>query len=156
MTHAKSLRVIGQSLEAARVAVFELENDGDGYIVRSDSLTDLNKSDSFEPGGRCAAIRSLRFNPSYISRLDAQGHKQRRNYSLARLQTPCNLSRLLRTLGDLLDRNGVSAFHISWMSDSVSVDCRGFDGQSDCMIFSSEKLRQLGLYTRIRRSSHRA
>jgi hypothetical protein len=39
MTYAKSLRVIGQSLEVARVTTFELEKDGQDYLVRSDSLT---------------------------------------------------------------------------------------------------------------------
>jgi len=39
MTYAKSLRVIGQSLEVARVTTFELEKDGPDYLVRSDSLT---------------------------------------------------------------------------------------------------------------------
>ena len=39
MAHAKSLRVIGQALEVAKVATFELENDGQSYDVRSDSLT---------------------------------------------------------------------------------------------------------------------
>jgi hypothetical protein len=39
MTYAKSLRVIGQSLEVARVTTFELEKDSQDYLVRSDSLT---------------------------------------------------------------------------------------------------------------------
>jgi hypothetical protein len=39
MTYAKSLRVIGQSLEVARVTTFELDKDGQEYLVRSDSLT---------------------------------------------------------------------------------------------------------------------
>lgn len=39
MTHAKSLRVIGQCLEVARLAEFELETDGENYIVESDFLT---------------------------------------------------------------------------------------------------------------------
>jgi hypothetical protein len=39
MPYAKSLRVIGQSLEVARVTTFELEKDGQDYLVRSDSLT---------------------------------------------------------------------------------------------------------------------
>jgi hypothetical protein len=39
MPYAKSLRVIGQSLEVARVTTFELEKDGQDYLIRSDSLT---------------------------------------------------------------------------------------------------------------------
>jgi hypothetical protein len=39
MAHAKSLRVIGQSLEAARVDAFELKNNEQSYVVESDSLS---------------------------------------------------------------------------------------------------------------------
>src|SRR5262245_23921385 len=39
MLHAQSLRAIGQSLEMLRLRAFKLENEGDYYIVRSESLT---------------------------------------------------------------------------------------------------------------------
>jgi hypothetical protein len=39
MNHAKSLRVIGQSLEVAKLRVFELQTDGSNYILSSDSLS---------------------------------------------------------------------------------------------------------------------
>jgi hypothetical protein len=39
MSHAKSLRVIGQALEVAKVFVFNLENDGRNYMVQSDSMS---------------------------------------------------------------------------------------------------------------------
>ena len=43
MTYARSLRVIGQSLEVARVTTFELEKDGQDYLVRSDSLSETSE-----------------------------------------------------------------------------------------------------------------
>jgi hypothetical protein len=43
MNYAKSLRVIGQSLEVARVTTFELEKDGQDYLVRSDSLSETSE-----------------------------------------------------------------------------------------------------------------
>lgn len=162
MTYANSLRVIGQLLEVVRVAAFELEKNGQYYVVRSDSLTRtgewilrnaLSESDISEQNGRRSTIdRSLRFSPPDISRLDAQGQRQRRNDSSSQMQNPSKLSQLLRSLGDHLDRTAVSTFHISWMPDAVSVDYQGLYGQSDCRTFTSEKLQQLGLHTRFRRS----
>ena len=38
MTHAKSLRVIGQSMENAKLQNFELNTDGSNYLAQSDSL----------------------------------------------------------------------------------------------------------------------
>jgi hypothetical protein len=163
MVHAKSLRVIGQSLEVARLAAFELEKDGQYYVVRSDSLTQtrewilqnaLSENEFSERPTRQPTVkRSLGFSPRDISRLDAEGQKRRRNQSSSHMQESSKLSQLLRTLGDHLDRTGVSAFHISWLPDSVSVDYQRPDGESDLRRFTPEKLQQLGLHTRFRRSS---
>jgi hypothetical protein len=166
MAHAKSLRVIGQSLEVVRIATFELEKDGQSYVVRSDSLTQtsewilrssLGETILAKQSGRQSAVnRSLRFSPTDISRLDAQGQKKRQDHSLSHMPGPSRLSQLLRTLGDHLDRTGVSAFHISWRPESVFVDYQGPAGESDCRTFTPEKLQQLGSHTRFRRSSRGA
>ena len=162
MAHAKSLRVIGQSLEIAWAAAFELENDGQSYVVRSDSLTQtgewilqnaLSENKFSERRTRSPTVkRSLRFSPPDISRLDAKGQKRRRNQTSSRMESS-KLSQLLRTLGDHLDRTGVSAFHIFWSPDSIFVDYQRPDGESDSRTFTPEKLQQLGLHTRFRRSS---
>ena len=162
MAHAKSLRVIGQSLEVARAAAFELENDGQSYVVRSDSLTQtgewilqnaLSENEFSERRTRPPIVkRSLRFSSPDIARLDAEGQKRRRNQTSSRMESG-KLSQLLRTLGDHLDRTGVSAFHISWSPDSILVDYQRLDGESDSRTFTQEKLQQLGLHTRFRRSS---
>jgi hypothetical protein len=163
MAHAKSLRVIGQSLEAAKLSVFELNTDGPNYVVMSDSLTKtgewilrhvLSPNDtSDESAGQSAVNRSAFFSPADISRLDDQAQKQRRNASSPDRQAYRRLSQLLRALGDHLDRTEVSAFHISWMVDSVSVDFQTLNGQSDSRTFTAEKLEQLGSHLRFRRSS---
>lgn len=160
MAHAKSLRVIGQSLEAAKLPAFELNTDGPNYVVMSDSLTKtgewilrraLSPNDtSDQSAGQSAVNRSACFSPADISRLDEQAQKQRRNDSS---QAYRRLSQLLRTLGDHLDRTEVSAFHISWTYDSVSVDFQSLNGQSDSRTFTAEKLEQLGSHSRFRRSS---
>ena len=43
MGRAKSLRVIGQSLEVAKLRVFELQTDGPNYILSSDALTKIGE-----------------------------------------------------------------------------------------------------------------
>jgi hypothetical protein len=43
MAHGTSLRVIGQSLEAARLSAFELETDGASYLVQSDVLSETGE-----------------------------------------------------------------------------------------------------------------
>jgi hypothetical protein len=163
MPYAKSLRVIGQSLEVARVTTFELEKDRQDYLIRSDSLTQtsdwilrnaIGESDFTEQSGHRSTVnRPLRFTPVDISRLDSQRQKQRRTHSSSQTQGSSKLSQLLRSLGDHLDRTEVSAFHILWTPDSVCVDYQESDGQSDSRTFTAEKLQQLGLHSRFRRSS---
>lgn len=163
MTHAKSLRVIGQSLEVARLEAFELEKHDQYYVVQSDSLTQtgewilrnaLSEDDfSHERSRPSTPSRSLRFTPVDISRLDAQAQKNRRNQSFSHNQVAKKLSQLLRALGDHLDRSGASSFHISWTAVSVFVDFQEQGGQSDVRTFTAEKLQQLGSHARFRRSS---
>ena len=165
MNHAKSLRVIGQSLDIASVPSFELEKErhAQDYLLRSDSLTktrewilrdSLHKNDFIEESGRPVADDALlRFTPIDISRLESQGKRKRRAHSSAQMQGSKNLSQLLRSLGDHLDRIQASAFHVTWTPDSVSVDYQEAAGLSDSRQFSPEQLRQLDLHTRFRRSS---
>src|SRR3989442_9998298 len=135
MAHAKSLRVIGQALEVAKVATFELENDGQSYDVRSDSLTQTgewilrNALTALRSDRQANVNRSLRFSPTDISRLDIEAQRRRQPHSLSHMQGASKLSQLLRTLGDHLDRTEVSAFRISWTPLSVFVGYQGPGGQ---------------------------
>ena len=163
MAHAKSLRVIGQSLETARVAAFELKKEGQDYLVQSDSLTptvewilrNLKGENALTEQSvyQSSVCNPFRFTLLDIPRLDSHWQKHRRNHCSSQTQVSAKLSQLLRSLGDHLDRARASFFHLSWTPDSVSVDYQAPDGQSDCRIFTCEKLRQLGLHTRFRRSS---
>jgi hypothetical protein len=136
MHYGKSLRAIGQSLEIARVAYFQIENNRDTYLVLSNSLTH----------------RLRRFGPADISRLDALGQKQRRTHSSSQTQTSNSLSQLLRSLGDHLDRAGADTFQVSWSRDCISLDYNQADGQSESRSFTIAKLREVGLHNRARRT----
>jgi hypothetical protein len=163
MAHAKSLRIIGQSLEVAKVRVFALETDGPNYILRSGSLTEtaewilrhaLSPSDTSGQSARqSAANRPVRFTPADILRLDEQAQRQRRNDLYPNPQSFGRLSQLLRALGDHLDQTRLSTLQISWTHDSVAVVFESVDSQSDSRTFSAEKLRDLGSHLRFRRSS---
>jgi hypothetical protein len=121
MSHAKSLRVIGQILEAAKVETFELEKHGQRYFVCSDSLTKegklilrnaLQDNDFASQNNRQPIPSVFCFNLVDISRLDARAQKRRRNQSSSATQPSTMLSHQLRTLGDYLDRLDLSVFHI--------------------------------------------
>jgi hypothetical protein len=159
MSHAKSLRVIGQSLEAARISNFELEKYGPQYMLWTDSVTEAGEAilrnalrhnkaasqDARHPRVFC-------FGPADISRLDAQAQKQRRNQSLSATPAEKLLSHGLRTLGDHFDRMQVNAFRIEWVMDSVSIDYQRVNGPSNSKTFTVEELRELCAHSSLRRS----
>jgi hypothetical protein len=163
MYHAKALRVIGQSLETARVATFEVEKQEYDYLVKCSALTTAGEwilrsatSENFlaDPlNRRPLSTGGFRFTPLDVSRLDAQWQKRRRNRSSLETQISSGLSQLLRTVGDHLERTGANVFHISWNTDSVSIEYLQPDGGRESRTFTIAKLHELGLHSRFRRSS---
>ena len=123
MNYAKSLRVIGQSLEVARVTTFELEKDGQDYLVRSDSLSEtsewilrnaVGESNFTQQSSRRSTINHpLRFTPYNISRLDSHEQKQRQKHSSSQTQGSRKLSQLLRSLGVTLTERQSARFAFS-------------------------------------------
>ena len=113
MTYAKSLRIIGQSFENAKLQSFELETDGSNYVVQSDSLDTASEwilRQAVSPVAReSISDNSVRFTEDDISRLDDHAEKQRKINS-SQTQTYRRLSQLLRALGDHLDRMEVNKF----------------------------------------------
>jgi hypothetical protein len=163
MSHAKSLRVIGQSLEAARIATFELEKYGPQYMVWSDSVTKTDErilrnalghnNVGSQDARHSTANRVFCFSPADISRLDAQAQKLRRNQSFSAPPASKLLSHGLRSLGDHFDRLQVNAFRIEWTVGSVTVDYQRVDGRRNCRTFSAEEMQHLCAHPRLRRSS---
>jgi|RhiMetdeSRZDD1v2_1073273.scaffolds.fasta_scaffold321210_2 hypothetical protein len=164
--HAKSLRVIGQSLEMLRLRAFRLEKKGDFYIVRSESLTAThewilrnnlaeNILDSPVPDQKSTQLTVgdgwLCYGPLDIARLNARERQKRDNHGFEQTREADNLAQLLRTLGEHLDSKKATAFKISWAPDSVSVDYQTPNGVRERKEFTVEKLHQLALYSRFRR-----
>jgi hypothetical protein len=167
MLHSNSLRAIGQSLEMLRVQAFGLEKEGDSYIVRSESLTPTrqwilrnnleNDLDSPGPDQKSTQLSWgngwLCYGPLDVARLDAHGQRKRQGQGLGPLHSADTLGQLLRALGEHLDRKEATAFKISWVPDSISVDYQMSDGASERKDFTLEKLRKLALHSRFRRRS---
>lgn len=167
MPNAKPLRAIGQSLEALGVRVFKIEKDGRDYVVRSDELPDIEqftrkKSLSEKiwesPSGarKGAALAqpdgSFRYNPSYLSWLDAQGRRKRRRRLSAQVSSTHRLPQLLRTLGKHIDRVEPHSLQISWTENEVIVSYEPGTKELITENLSIEKLRELTLRMRFRRS----
>jgi hypothetical protein len=160
MAHGKSLRVIGQSLETARIEEFELEKDGHDYLVKGSGLSAAGEwilrnatSENFLTAGRRPSdIDLFRFTPTDISRLDSQWQKQRKNGSSLRTLVSSRLAQLMRSLGDHLDRAGANTFHVVWSAGSVFVDYQAGE-QCDSRTFTTGKLEELGLHNRFHRAS---
>jgi hypothetical protein len=168
MTRSKDLRAIGQCLETTRIDAFELENQAGSYLIRSQSITPTSHwiiKNSFlevlsDEGGSDQANNPFRggegwlqYESRILSRLDAHGQKKRRGYLPSHAQPAGKPSQYLRTLGEHLDRVGVSAFTISWHHPySVTVSYKSSDGRSEQRTFSFDKLHELGFHMRFRRA----
>lgn len=168
MLHAKTLRVIGQSLEMLRLREFGLEKDGDFFIVRSESLTATHQwivrdnlatqlLDSPAPDYKSTLPTVgdgwLCYGPLDIARLNDREQKKRDPHGVEQKREADKLAELLRTLGEHLDSKGATAFKILWAGDSVSVDYQTPNEDHERKDFTVEKLQQLALYSRFRRSS---
>jgi hypothetical protein len=169
MEHSRFLRVLGQSLEAARLTVFDLNTDGKNILLQSDLLTQtskwillqgLNRDKTWEENNtweenvrRLANNQSIRFTPEDISLLDEKGRRQRRVGSVPDAHAYKKLSQLLRALGDHLDRIQAISFRISWRPGSISLLSECANGDCESRTFTTEKLEQLGSHFRFRRSS---
>ena len=161
MLHAKSLRVIGQVLEAARIPTFELEKHGPEYMVWCDSVSQegelvmrnalRQKHDT--PIDRATTNRVFCFSPADVSRLDAHAQKQRRYQSSSGTPVLKLLSQGLRTLGDHFDRLHVHGFRVEWKMGSVSIDFQRVTGDRNCMTLTASELQHLCEHTRAQRRS---
>jgi hypothetical protein len=157
MSFAKSLRVIGQSLEIAKVTVFQLESDGRNHVVQSDSMSRtaewilryaVRESDSSTLAPRQSTTKisvepkPVEFSNADIARLDAREAKRRREISASQTEPSMKLSHLLRILGEHLDKSSARKLHLFWLPDAVVIDYRRADGLTDRQRFTPEKLRQ--------------
>jgi len=153
MLHAKFLSAIGQYLEILHLRAFELEKQGDFYIVRSELLTETqewilrnNLAEQGDPQSTHLTVGDgwLCYGPVGIAPLNVRGLEKRDNHGFERTD---KLAQLLRTVGDHLDSKKATAFEMSWAPDSVSVDYETPTRVRERREFTIKKLQQLALYS---------
>src|SRR5499426_740830 len=149
--HAKFLSAIGQYLEILRLRAFELEKQGDFYIVRSELLTEAHErilknhlAEHGESTHFTAGDGWLSYGPLGTVRLNAQELKKRENVGFNQID---KLAQLLSTVGDDLDSKKATAFKISWAPDSVSLDYETPPGVRERKEFTIKKLQKLAFYS---------
>ena len=149
--HAKFLSAIGQYLEILRLRAFELEKQGDFYIVRSELLTEAHErilknhlAEQGESEYLTAGDGWLSYGPLGTARLNVRELEKRENHDFKQTD---KLAQLLRTVGDDLDSKKTTAFKISWAPDSVSVDYETPSGVRERKEFTIKKLQQLAFYS---------
>jgi hypothetical protein len=149
--HAKFLSAIGQYLEILRLRTFELEKQGDFYIVRSELLTESHERilrDNLAEQGENTHLTVgdgwLSYGPLGIVAPERGELEKRDNHGF---QQTDKLAQLLSTVGGDLDNEKATAFKISWAPDSVSVDYETATGVRECREFTVKKLQQLAFYS---------
>src|SRR5262245_9981210 len=129
----RQLRAIGQSLEAQRIRIFELRQQGDRFVVngepeQEDSL--LAKLRNWQKRNRATGVSgSLTFTPQDIEQLDRQGRAQR--IKSDRLPDFHSLANLLRTLGSHLDAKGAELIELQKKELSMTILARNPSGHPE-------------------------
>jgi hypothetical protein len=141
--YAQPLRAIGQALEILKMESFELEPDGDDFVVRGNVTArggdaDVESAESrnlrfngegeqnleapdVEPVATSAIVNQLDlcYTLKDVDRLEQKG-QARRGEAPAVAQTPC-LSHLLRTIGAYLEEKPARLVKIAKDGEAVTV-----------------------------------
>jgi hypothetical protein len=157
LSHAQSLRVIGQVLDSLGIDSFHLAKQVDDYIVWPER-TEVTKKRSVEKGflakitekilGEDVADEELpnqlRFTAAEIVSVDTQRRLERKKSDSPSDQR--DLSFVLRVLGNYLDRKRAAEFAIRWSKHSAMVSY----GQHE-EYFTAENLYDLGISMYLKR-----
>ena len=151
-SYSQPLRAIGQALELLNVETFDMETEGDDFLVQGSVIVPAMESSAeavpqnvlrhiwdFLPVRRnpehaSAESKSLtttrvelRYTPKDLERLEQDG-KAKRDDSHRMPDTP-SLSQLLRTVGAYLNQKGARLMKISRNRESVTVEYQTPSGQ---------------------------
>ena len=132
-SYDQQLRLIGQSLEARRINIFELKAHGDRYVVRGDPekgpslkarLRDWTERIRGQALGSSMSYALADFEP-----LERQARLRRRKPN--GLPDSYSLSNTLRTVGSYLDRKGAELLEIHKRPLSLTILYQNQDGHPD-------------------------
>ncbi|HXG51288.1 MAG TPA: hypothetical protein VNN77_07785 [candidate division Zixibacteria bacterium] len=158
--YAQSLRVIGQALEMLHVRAFEMENDGEDFLIRG-SAGEPEPAGQAAPAGALKFVwgllpgreeqkaaeqapvsfthLDLRYTPKDLDRLEGEG--QARRSTGEAMADAASLSQLLRTIGAYLEQKRCRMVKISRDREQFIVQYQTPAGQ-----LTEETLSVAGLY----------
>ena len=125
-SYERQLRTIGQSLEAQRIRIFELHQQGDRFVVKGEPDQEtslLAKLVHWQKRNRSAGLNdSLSFSSEDLEELDHQGRAHRANAN--RLPDFHSLPNTLRTVGSHLETKGAELIELQKKELSVTIVAR--------------------------------
>lgn len=132
-SYERQLRSIGQSLEAQRINVFELTNQGEHYLVHGEpekENTLLATLKSWQRRLRSEGLQaSLTFTPYDLDQLDRQGRTRRSHNQ--RLPDFHSLPNTMRVVGAYLDAKEAGLIELRKHELSFSILSRSKDGHPE-------------------------
>lgn len=175
--YAQSLRSIGQALESLRVDDFDLEVDGESFLVRcsipwpKDAVTEqpdqasllrhvwgvMPRETTFELNLRVtsrfkATDIDLHYTSKDVDRLDEEGKAKRSDHPVE--IRPPSLSQFLRTIGAYVSQKPARLLKISRRNDSVSIQYESLSGEKNDESLSVDDLYDLCSWMSMKRADH--
>jgi len=161
LNFSQSLRAIGQALEILKIDTFEMENEGDDYLVRGDALSRGSIERGVAEGmveyvwgivpGRAplhttnetsrATPRTpvdLCYTSEDLNRLEQEGQAKRS--ATSGIASVDDLPQLLRTTGAYLDQKGARLLKLTREGESLVVQYEAASGQRHQETISSSNL----------------
>ena len=132
-SYDRQLRAIGQSLEAQRINIFELEHQGERFVVKGEPEKEtslLAKLRNWQKRNRSAGMSSsLNFTSQDIEQLDRQGRARRSKSD--QLPDFHSLPNTLRTVGAHLEAKGAELIRLQKKELSITIVARNTSGHPE-------------------------
>lgn len=174
--YAQSLRALGQALEILKIDTFEMENEGDDYLVRGNLLGSRRPLDGTVAEGTIEYIWGIEpglpvqinhvklpssttrvhlcYTRKDLDRLEREGQAKRSaTPGIAQVD---GLSQLLRTIGAYLDQKPARLLKITREGDSLAVQYGTASGQRREEILSASSLYDFWVEMCMRRANRAA
>jgi hypothetical protein len=133
MLHSRSLKTIGQALEAARIATFKIDAKSDVYRVFVGDVM-------------------FHFDAAALSRMSALVQTNKPNVFVQASRVRSSLSEQLRAVGGFTDRMEVDEFRIVWTRNFAILDYEEADAELNQRVFTAQELQELALHPPLPRS----
>ncbi len=114
--YAKPLRAIGQDLEKLHVQKFEMESDGNDYIVRTMVEADQVNHDAATPSYKTL---DLRYTPEDLNQMEREGQAKR--HDLNQMPNARSISQVLRATGAYVNDSSSRLLGVIWQNQSVRI-----------------------------------